>query len=363
MQVIPSTVWILTYLRPDTGSGVERFVSNLSSALRDHGFRVQILDSQTAGVGDSLILRLRPFVAWKIGRELNRRAQKDDLVICNGYFSWNARRGRGIVIYHGTELGRARATTEVTGKFRNLIVRTLNARLDRKSAMGRTVVAVSESTKVDLEQLYGLKVDAVIPNGIDLREFRPAEDKAEIRKVLGLPTDKFLILYAGPPDVRKGFDMLVHELAPVLKPSQILVMTTRMADPPRNVIPVGRVPFDQIVKYYQACDAFVMPSYYEGCSYALAEAMACGIPSIISNTGSASDMLADSTLAKYVISRNDAEEYAAKLRFLEESIEERQLVSKSSRSFAEAQFDIRDFERSYTDLVKSVLAKSDGAER
>jgi len=344
-------VWILTYVAPTSGAGgVERFVANLKTTLDEAGHDVNVLSATSA----RRPFEIRPIRAWLLGNRVNKLSTRNDLIICDGYFSWNANRDRSIIVYHGTELGRAIATSGTTNPFRNLAVRVLNSRLDRKAGHGRTIVAVSNATKAEIENLYGLRVDAVISNGIDLDTFKPVADKETLRTALGLPQDRFLVLYVGTPDPRKGYEFLVEDVLPRLPSSQRLIVTTEMKTTMEGVIAVGRVDFAHIVRYYQACDAFVMPSAYEGCSYALAEAMACGLPSVVSSTGSARDMLADSTLAKYVISKNNAEAYAERLRSLEESIEERKLASEASRRFAEEQFDIRDFRNRYADLVKSV---------
>jgi len=317
---------------------------------------VEILDA-TAGLDEgSIQKRLRPLMAWKLGRKLNKKAGPKDLIVCNGYFSWNARAGRRLVIFHGTELGRAKATADVTSKPRNLVVRTLNARLDARSGRGSTVVAVSESTKRELEGLYRLKVDRVIPNGLDLDFFRPPQDKAKVRSALGLPADRFLVLYAGPPDKRKGFDFLINEVRARLGPGQSLVLTADLKNQPSNLIALGRIDFKEMVKYYQACDALIMPSYYEGCSYALAEALACGLPSIVSSVGSAMDMLEDNTLGKFVVEDMNPDGYVSRIAELQNSAEERRAASEASRRFEERHYDIKDFNKEYAELVASLTA-------
>ena len=354
------TVWILTYLPPNFGSGgVERFVMNLAAALQSAGHDVKIIDSSSGRSKGSGIGGLRPLRAWQLGEKVNKMSSDDDVIICNGYFSWNAKRRKSVVIYHGTELGRALATRSTASPLRNLAVRIVNSRLDRRAGEGRFVVTVSSITRDEVERLYGLRVDAVIPNGIDLEKFRPATDKRRLREELGLPMEKFLILYAGPPDARKGYSFLIDEVRPRLKSTQNLILTTETDSPLTGVIPVGRIGFDDISRYYQACDAFVMPSLYEGCSFALAEALACGLPSVVSSAGSAADMLADEILAKNVVTGLDSSAYVSRLTALEESVEERRLASEASRHFAERHFDIRDFNREYINLVNSLARRGD----
>ncbi len=326
----------------------------LSRALTSAGWDVQVVDSSRANADAGIVSRIRPLVAWKIGRTTNKLAVDADVIVCNGYFSWNARRSRSAVVYHGTELGRALATKSVTGFFRNGLVRVINARLDKKTGSGRKIIAVSDSTGREIEELYGLKVDAVIPNAVDLNTFSPVKDRKAIKESLGLPLDSFLILYVGPPDPRKGFDFIVNELAPMLDSSQRLVTTTRATDPSNKILQVGRVDPQKVVRYYQACDAMVMPSLYEGCSYVLIEALACGLPCVVASVGAARNLAKNDTLSPYVMSRLDAAQYAERLRLLQSSSLEWTEVSAASRKHAESTHGLQDFERKYLAVVEEV---------
>jgi glycosyltransferase involved in cell wall biosynthesis len=349
-------VWICTYLPTDVGTGVERFVSLLSKALENTNYDVRTLDSTTLGLPEFMRMRIRPLAAWKLGRDLNGMVMDRDVIVCNGYFAWNSRRRRSIVVYHGTEIGRASSTETVASPLRLLAVRLLNARIDRKAGIGRTVVAVSETTRDEVERNYGLRVSKVIPNGVDLARFHPATDKRAIRERLRLPQDDFLILYVGSTDRRKGYSFLMDEIRPLLNSPQRLVVTT---DEPRSedrVTYVGKVRPDGIAEYYQACDAFIMPSYYEGCSYALAEALACGTPSVVSNTGSAAGMMRDEVLGKYVLTSMDARGYATRIQSLMQEDEWRR-VSRASRAYAESVFNFENFKRAYVELIDEVIAQ------
>lgn len=64
----------------------------------------------------------------------------------------------------------------------------------------------------------------------------------------------------------------------------------------------GRITFagfqigEELVELYQAADAYVDPSLYEGFGFQVAEAMACGIPVICSNTTSLPELVGDAAL-------------------------------------------------------------------
>lgn len=62
---------------------------------------------------------------------------------------------------------------------------------------------------------------------------------------------------------------------------------------PKNVITLGAVNRELVSKYLDEADVFLFPSYSEGFSMALLEAMARGVPSIATNVGANADMLED----------------------------------------------------------------------
>jgi glycosyltransferase involved in cell wall biosynthesis len=323
--------------------------------LERKGFETQVLDIDSVSSKMNFLLKIRPLAAWIVGRELNKRSRNEDIVLCNNFFCWNARRGNSMAIYHMTEKGRAIATEHKMPKLRNLCVRTLNSHLDKKTGVGRKVIAVSDAVRDEIEGYYGLRVDRVIQNAVDLSTFKPCADKSALRIELGLPEESFLILYVGPNDKKKGIDFLKSDLLPRIRAGQHMVFVTDMKNESRRSTVVGRVGFDRIHMYFQACDAFVMPSHYEGWGIVLAEALACGLPAITSPAGIGNDLRSDSVLREYVVDGMDASRYSKLLADLQDSPERWRMVSSACREFAEKRYNLRQFEDSYIDLIDDML--------
>lgn len=347
-------VWIISYLPAMSGRGIEKVVDALAGILRRNRYDVRIVDADSLGLWDSPFCRIRPYVSWRIGRILNTLVEPEDIIICNSYFSWNARRSRSLVIYHQTERERAISNRGLRSPLLNLAVYTIGAWLDKLCGAERTIVAVSPSVKDEVEKHYHLTVDRVIANAVDTATLSPAKDKVELRLSLGLPVNEFLVLHAGPSDKQKGLGFVVEQVLPRMGDGHRLVIVSDTAQRPDRAIVVGRQGFEAMTKFIRACDVLLMPSLYEGFGLTVAEALACGVPSVVSPTGLGKDLLKDDVLGRYVIPLDKPDLYASRLEELRSSSTEWNRVSEASRSFAEKNLGLDRFEREYLQLLKDL---------
>lgn len=81
----------------------------------------------------------------------------------------------------------------------------------------------------------------------------------------------------------------------------------------RQVVLVGRKSLDVISDYLNMADAFIMGSYKEGWSTSLVEATACGVPCVVTEFSSASDMVEDAVNGWVIKDRNE-EEFTQRLK-------------------------------------------------
>ena len=127
----------------------------------------------------------------------------------------------------------------------------------------------------------------IIPNAVDTKRFEPAAD----RKLGDLP-DEPTLLYHGRVDRRKGALVLLDAFADLvserpglrLKVSGIGPDTDAVADRVRELNLRGRVDllgyasYDEVPAIYRRGDIFVSPTFAEGFSNTILEAMAAGLP-------------------------------------------------------------------------------------
>lgn len=144
-----------------------------------------------------------------------------------------------------------------------------------------------------------------IPSGVDIVKFKPACDKLQVRRELGLPSDKVILLTVRRLSPRMGLENLVRAM--VIIEEQIddimLVIGGRgdlwgklnqliASSGLKQTKLIGYIPQEELPKYYQASDLFIMPSVsLEGFGLATLEAMACGIPVLGTPVGGTPEIL------------------------------------------------------------------------
>jgi UDP-glucose:(heptosyl)LPS alpha-1,3-glucosyltransferase len=219
------------------------------------------------------------------------------------------------------------------------------------------VVAISRKVREDILRHYGASEGCalsgdditVIYNGVDLEEFSPAEDpgrKDEIRKALSLDPGDFVVLFVGSGFFRKG---LVHLLRAAAKlqngPRRLRVLI--IAPPgrrPAAACMARRLGVEKIVVFpgeetqtanaYRASDVFVLPSLYEPFGFAALEALASGIPCILSRPCGTSEILTEGETGLILEDPTDADGLAARLeRLFDEDL--RRTMGQSARRLAE----------------------------
>lgn len=96
-------------------------------------------------------------------------------------------------------------------------------------------------------------------------------------------------------------------------------------DIPKNLTLTGQLSQEQVVQCLDKADVFLFPSHTEGCSMALMEAMARGLPAIATNTGANAEMLTEG--GGLVVPLHDVDAMLGALRRLDDPTE-RQTMSQ-----------------------------------
>jgi len=126
----------------------------------------------------------------------------------------------------------------------------------------------------EMKERLAVEDARVIPCGVDMDRFRPS-DQMEARRVLGLPSDRKLILWAGEyfrPE--KRFD-LVREAVNIAASRDDRVKLVLLSGKPHREVP----------QYMSASDALLLTSDAEGSPMVIKEAMACNLPIVSTPVG------------------------------------------------------------------------------
>ena len=158
------------------------------------------------------------------------------------------------------------------------------------------VISVSSENKINSIK-FGLADQekiVVLPNGIDNSIFYKM-NKNEARASLGYDNNDFIVAFTGAFSDRKGSKRLSEALDKVENVKSIFIGKGGTHIPNCNsILFCGQLAHEDIARYLNSADIFVLPTLAEGCCNAIIEALACGLPVISSKMPFNDDILDDS---------------------------------------------------------------------
>jgi glycosyltransferase involved in cell wall biosynthesis len=372
-------------------SGAEIFHHNLATRLVDRGHRVSVVlprryVSELASLAPTLTYELIPYPAntWSYFKRSPRFAFLISRLVL-GHFQ---RRHRfdiwhGIVTYptgiclvdwqrhaaHSTPyLVRSvgddilfSADKEV-GLRRDPIIRNL---IQTILPDARMMIALSETMRREYLKI-GVPHEnlAIVPNAVDLARFRMPTNREQTRRLHGLTLDRFVFLAVGRNHPQKDYTTLLDATLHLHRASRApfhLVIAGRdacdlkpevdrrgledivrlselgISASARSGSAAFELPSVAMADLYRAADAFVMSSLLEGFSSALLEAMAAGLPVIVTDSPGCADFVREEN-SGWIVPPGNPTALAEKMASLMQAEEARNELS--ARSYRRAsQFD------------------------
>jgi glycosyltransferase involved in cell wall biosynthesis len=263
----------------NAAGGVERMCELLARVLEADGWAVDIIGPDHEPARWLARLGLG-YLASSLSATRAANKLRPDLLVTNGFLGMSVPGGAPRVhVYHGTMVGDTRGEGgDLSGAERAR--RVIGAGLAEAIAGRRaTVVCVSDAAAGEVHRFYGVRSDAVIPNGIDTGVFRPRE-RAGARSRLGLAETGRYCLFVGRMQHRKGGDLLVP--ASLEAGYELMIAGGEGAPGARHL---GVLDAEMLANAYSAADCVLFPSRYEACSYVVLEALVCGVPLLTTEVG------------------------------------------------------------------------------
>ncbi len=244
------------------------------------------------------------------------------------------------------------------------VIRTL-------ARMSRHTFAISYCSRIaaDHHERYGFdqRRRVVIPNGVDTDEFSPDEDaRGRLRALIGVPPERLVVGNFARFHPMKDQRRLVEGVAMLLKrgldvqalfigaghDNKILARQAAELGIADRVSILGVR--DDIRDIAPGLDAFAMTSSWgESFSIAAAEAMACGVPAIVTDIGDCAWVVGDASL---VARPNDTESVANALhRLLVLPYAERREIGACARARISEHFSMREYVRLHAELYAHAL--------
>jgi glycosyltransferase involved in cell wall biosynthesis len=219
--------------------------------------------------------------------------------------------------------------------------------------------------------------------GIELDRYQPAspEQRRKVRAALEIPDEARVVVSVGSLLARKGMDRLVRAWArseprrgrdllllvgPAseregLRPEHLphvreLEAMASSSELQGTVRMVGRV--DAVEDYMAAADVFALLSRQEGFGIVIAEALASGLPCLVSPLdGIGSEIIQDDVTGFVIDDPDDAEAVAGRLHLLLSQPEMRSRFGAAAVRSARERFSMGDRARQLAELYRSLMAQ------
>lgn len=223
----------------------------------------------------------------------------------------------------------------------------------RRSLLRATAITAVSRFTADLAlRDLGISRDVrIIRNGVDVSRFTPAR-RAHAANVR--------VLFSGNLSRRKGAHLL-PAIADQLASNVRLVCAAglRGNEPatlrhPKIEI-LGSIAPDEMAGLYRSVDMLLLPSFREGLSLAVLEAMASGLPVVASDAASIPEQVHQGR-GGYLCTPGAVQEFAARINELAASSSHRLEMGEYNRSRAETEFNQDGMVREYRELFESVLS-------
>jgi glycosyltransferase involved in cell wall biosynthesis len=200
------------------------------------------------------------------------------------------------------------------------------------------IIIVPSVEHAELLNIMGIKsIKKVVHLGIDVNKYKPPQNREEAKKALGIDPHRFVIGYAGRLSLEKDPKTLYRGFMRYAKkyPESLLMIAggghpelEKLFSGKDNIMLTGLK--DNLAPYYQAMDIYVLPSLTETTSLTTMEAMATGLPVVVTPVGFIKEYINDGSNG-LLFPKQNSFVLSQKLDYLRENKEAREHLGKKAR--------------------------------
>lgn len=366
----------------DAPGGAEQQAWRLSRTLRNRSIKVEMVTGSWNGepVGSKLVdgipIHFIPTAGHLVTRRGGRRISRYVMLIALFRFLWQRRNQYDILHFHesdflavaGVIIGRLFGKRVITK------MRTSGAYSDVQRVLAhwrgpekpiiigmlrradRTITLNEESIDELLSRGFRSERLVAMVNGIDARQFTPRSDYALRRPPA--------VIFVGRLEDQKDAPTLLRALT-LLDRSDVRAII--LGDGPQRdsyerltdelglrerVDFCGRV--SDVKPYLQQADVFVLPSFSEGISNALLEAMSCGLPCVVSDIAGNRAVVSDDADGQ-LYEPGNAEALASQLSCLLSDESLRRQIGRAARETIVRRFSMERVADAYVALYEQLV--------
>ncbi len=332
--------------------GVERYTYNLSKKLIENGNEVVVVTSNVYRMAeyeemDGIPVYRVPCINLLEGRypvlkpnkefrkiHRNLLNQKFDMVIVNTRFYPHSlyammlakhKKVKCITLDHGT------SHLSVHNKFWDTVGGIFEHVLTKVDQLFcKDYYGVSGACNEWLEHFH-IKAKGILYNSIDLEEveFLSKKNVEDYREKYGIPKEAIVIAFTGRLLREKGLPELLNVMDSLCKEREdVYLFIAGDGDlkeeidnrKTAHIIPLGRIDFEHIVALLNTSDIFCLPSFSEGFSTSILEAVACRCYIVTTARGGARELLINEQYGTIIPTNQEEELYSALKAVLDDRV-------------------------------------------